>query len=427
MLVWQHTANHYMERITPNKTLIPGRCSTCNIRMKADDLTLNDIKFHIKTNNSLYGGDGNDFTIYSYKSEDILTRVEKYKITYTDSLIYLYDYGHVNDYNRVSKTGGTKYEGKRYKSVNSYPGTRIEMKRQNTNMINCIETYINGKKEGETILYNPKHNNSISAILNFKNDVLHGKQMIYELPYDTTEAWLYEEYSCENGRIVGPYKHYNQKGQVLIDANYDTDGKFIFPYKEYHDSEKLNLAVQITEQPGEPTKMHVQEWHTNGRIKSDHVLMKPRNMVNLKWQQIERSGQGSDTRARICPPYIEYSSSGKIVQTHELDAETGLVKHQTFYANGKLKSEKFYTNDVHEASRHTYKYYWDNGQLNISCTYNEHGRMHGYYHQYFKNGQMKESIFYTNGEYDGEYRKWTSTGELRRDRRYANGHLQAIP
>ncbi len=427
MLLWQNMSMEYL-----NYTTIKTRCRTCSAH-KSNELTLNDTIYNIKlTQTTPHYNSNNNFCIYSRKNSDTLTTIEKYKITTrnnysansnysTNTVVILYDHGQVSDYSKTVTHHNFKYEGRRYRNVTSYEKTRIEVVRENTNSINCIEMYKDGKKNGETILFNPNHKNLISAILQFEDDKMEGKQKIYEISY-TNELYLYEEYNCVNSIIVGPFKRYNHAGKIIIDANYDETGKLLFPYKQYHNTDKNNIMVLINDIPEEPTKMRVEEYHENERVKANYIRMKPSKMVNIKWYDIERE----EVTSRICPPYIEYSSKGNIVQKRELDAETGFIKIETYHANKRLKYEKYVTNDKHENNRHTYKYYFDSGQLNLSYTYNDSGKLNGWYHEYFKNGQMKSSIFYNNGEFDGEYKKWNANGDILKDHRYVNGNFVPI-
>lgn len=418
MLLWQHMSREYLGYCS-----IKTRCRTCQHHM-SNELILNDTIYNIRLTqlNNNYNTNS-DFCIYSRKNSDILTTVEKYKVKTTNgsnsisnTSIILYDYGQVSNYSKNATDQNFKYEGRRYRYASSYERTQIEAIRSNINLINCIEMYSLGKRNGETILFNPKYNNTISAILQFKDDKMDGKQMIYDFNY-VNEVWLHEEYNCVNNIIVGQYKRYNNEGKIIIDANYDEAGKLLFPYKQYHNTDKNNIMVLINDIPEEPTKMRVEEWHENGQIKANYIRMKPNKMVNIKWHDIAQE----EVKSAICPPYIEYSSRGAICEKRELDAETGFVKIETFHANKRLKCEKYVTNDHRENNRHTCKYYFDNGQLSLSYTYNDSGRHNGYYHEYFKNGQMKLSIFYNNGEYDGEYKKWNLAGDLVKDIRYNNG------
>ena len=69
-----------------------------------------------------------------------------------------------------------------------------------------------------------------------------------------------------------------------------------------------------------------------------------------------------------------------------------------------------------------YKKWFDNGQLEIHCYY-ENGKLQGEYTKWFMNGNLERHAFYNEGKVEGEYKRWYLNGNLYEQFYYREGEL----
>lgn len=121
--------------------------------------------------------------------------------------------------------------------------------------VKTITTYVHGKKNGMEIEFNDR--GGITAIIEYKNDQLHGMSAKYQFGRAT------EETHYKDGVMHGPYAIYTSQGQVQRKGSfkegkqngllqyYDLDGNVTLEYV-YKDGEKISGG--IVEKPAETEK-----------------------------------------------------------------------------------------------------------------------------------------------------------------------------
>jgi antitoxin component YwqK of YwqJK toxin-antitoxin module len=96
--------------------------------------------------------------------------------------------------------------------------------------------------------------------------------------------------------------------------------------------------------------------------------------------------------------------------------------YQTWYENGQLKSSYTYV----DGKLNGLSQIWhENGQLNNSCTYN-YGRLSGLSQIWYENGQLESSYTYVDGKLSGLFQIWYENGQLESSYTYVDGKLSGL-
>lgn len=90
-----------------------------------------------------------------------------------------------------------------------------------------------------------------------------------------------------------------------------------------------------------------------------------------------------------------------------------------FWPNGNIKSEITLKRNYYEGPA---KFYYETGQVQISCTYKK-DKLHGRYLIFHPDGQKKEEQNFWNGVQVGSNKIWDSHGILIKTANYSNGNL----
>lgn len=142
-------------------------------------------------------------------------------------------------------------------------------------------------------------------------------------------------------------------------------------------------------------------------------------------------------------PKLKYYTN-KIVEADHYDPNEKTVCSNGIHFYLTKKTAYFHDKKVNNGK---YKMWYDNGQLNESCTlvnnkiegkykkWNIYGQLieysthvnntlEGKYKLWHTNGQLKEHSTYVNSKYEGTYKEWYTNGTLRKQYTYLDGQKQ---
>ena len=84
-----------------------------------------------------------------------------------------------------------------------------------------------------------------------------------------------------------------------------------------------------------------------------------------------------------------------------------------WYADGKLRSEKYYK----DGRDSLWKSWYENGHLEFEGSYKQ-GEQDGFWREWFENGRLKSECSYKLGERVGRWSEWYENGKLRSEKYY---------
>jgi uncharacterized protein len=220
------------------------------------------------------------------------------------------------------------------------------------------------------------------------------------------------EYSPE-GKIIASKIYLD--GIVIGDGIVDENGVKQGPWKEYHDGGELRSVGKYV------NGLKIGEWkfyYKNGKLEQTGVYLKNEKPDGeWKWYYdngnlwMEEFYDGGLENGMM----TEYSDSGTVIaKGNYVD---GLEDSSWVYQMGDTKVQGSYKEGKREG---TWKYYYDNGNLNFSGKYiddNADGK-HSYY---WDNGKLREEGFYIMGRREGEWYKFNYDGTLFLTTTYKNG------
>ena len=99
-------------------------------------------------------------------------------------------------------------------------------------------------------------------------------------------------------------------------------------------------------------------------------------------------------------------SKNGVYETYYKDSQ--LVNFVTTYKNGEIVSRQEFL-------------YYSNGQLKEVNSINYHNQKDGTFKYYYENGQLEGEKTYKSGELDGPYKWYYDNGKLKVERTYKNG------
>lgn len=123
---------------------------------------------------------------------------------------------------------------------------------------------------------------------------------------------------------------------------------------------------------------------------------------NKNWQQ-------SDHENASYYRVVSIDTSGKIQY---------LVRD--YYMSGQLQMTGAYKSISPDNKTGTFKYWYENGQCQLVCSY-MNNMLEGEYLEYYNNGKIKNKKTYKNGLLDGTEKSWTSEGFLAKVVEYKDG------
>ena len=231
-------------------------------------------------------------------------------------------------------------------------------------------------------------NGKISHIWNFKNGKLSGKEMIYDVKYETIQGYILHdtiitEKNYIDGILNGQQKKWQASGvnqlngvpnglfhrirSQLYQYNY-IDGKLEGLQWEWFDNGQLKFEKNYT---GNQINGYQREWFDNGQLNYEKCYKE--NKLDSIYRKWLRSGQ---------------------------------IDYEEHYVNGKL-------NGLQKK--------WDiNGQLEIERNYKE-GSLDGLYREWYGNGQLETERNYKADKLDGLYVRWNSDGRILEKFNYKEG------
>lgn len=91
-----------------------------------------------------------------------------------------------------------------------------------------------------------------------------------------------------------------------------------------------------------------------------------------------------------------------------------------YYVSGQIQMTGNYKSINPDYKLGEFYYYYQNGQLQIECSYHKN-KLEGKYLEYYKNGQLKSSMYYKNGLLNGLEKSWSAEGKLKKEVEYKDG------
>ncbi len=105
-----------------------------------------------------------------------------------------------------------------------------------------------------------------------------------------------------------------------------------------------------------------------------------------------------------------------VIQLAWSQGDTGWAT--TYYSNKNKKSQTYTVNGKKFGES---KFWYENGQLARTVSYNKEGRMHGHKLEYYKDGSKKSQAYYSNGKLHGTQTFWYDTGQINIQANYVLG------
>lgn len=115
-------------------------------------------------------------------------------------------------------------------------------------------------------------------------------------------------------------------------------------------------------------------------------------------------------------------ASGEISRRHTLVDGKKKGKMTDYYLDGKLKSERFFENDI-QVGKSTF--YYPSGKVQ-EVQYYDRGQKHGGDTIFYESGAPQMVVTFNHGQKDGYLRKWSENGTLIFEAKYAMEKLVEV-
>jgi TonB family protein len=224
-----------------------------------------------------------------------------------------------------------------------------------------VETYSNGQAEGEWRMY-PDPSESRDTLPSFIDHYTAGKKNGVHLGYEMGVRT--EEIYYKDGNLHGTYKKWDRSGTLGIDENYvngQRDGLC-----RYFD--KGRLIREVTYKKGKITGTEKeyysgsgltrQSWYSNGILDSMYTYFDNGNVESTRIYKYYPGFVHTEEYSL----YTQFDKTGVMLQRGEYHFEQKDRYWQTFYPNGKTKSQTSY---VSGKIMGTYKKWYQNGKLMV--------------------------------------------------------------
>ncbi|MFM9945597.1 MAG: hypothetical protein ACKVQB_10235 [Bacteroidia bacterium] len=306
-------------------------------------------------------------------------------------VIYYYDNGQISHKTNYAK-------GKMEDGIETYYHRNGALKTK----IN----YKNGKREGDVTEF--FDDGKIKLKLKYKDDKAHGNYKEYH-----RNGTLIVDKNFDNGEYDGSYKTYFDNGVIEEEANYakgenkgkslyyDFDGKV---YAEYVENKgKIKSAIFYNKQGKKIYEVDAQKNELNLQIY---------NQIGIKVQE------GKVKKDFRVGEWKFYSSSGALKYIKEYDEKGTFNGKIESYIVGDILDEKYEmkNNNLHGY----YVEYFNNGNKYREGNYYE-GEKEGVWRQYYINKQIYKEEYYVKGEREGTVRYFHPNGKIKETEEYKDG------
>jgi len=257
-----------------------------------------------------------------------------------------------------------------------------------------------------------------------EKDITGGKSFVTDFIY--TETGKLKEKTCryESGEIWFSKKYeYGSEDKLITEEHYRNEypgdeTKSAYSKFKYRYDEKGNL-VDETERnrEGKLLSRALNEYYENGNMKQSRRTRYDKSGKTLNINYIEFNEAGKTTFKKSYLPTgavsnvfkYEYDNEGALMSKVCIRPSGNVSQRFTYeYQNGKLKSEKEYSNNVLTGQ----KDYNAKGLIAKETIKNKRGKLLITEYDYFSNGRIKEKISLTDSKitqkekyiYDNDYR-----------------------
>lgn len=282
-------------------------------------------------------------------------------------------------------------------------------------------TYENGLKNGKTRDFNAS--GALTQVTEYRNDSIHGIRLNYfpdgklkqKTPYKgNLKDGQARIYSKEDGRVIWLIR-YEKDAVINREAinRFDAEGNKTGLWIEFHPNEVKKLEGNYVNGKRDGI---FKEYDENGKL------------LNI-YDYSEGELVDNETSLDVIEQDKYYYPSGQIkrIETKQGSKKQGFTK--TFDENGNVILSQIFINDTLYAEGNTdelgrkigeWKYYWKNGKLKSTGTYNV-GLKNGAWKYYFETGELEQEGFWKNDKLDGEWIWYFKDGKTRCIMHFENG------
>lgn len=258
--------------------------------------------------------------------------------------------------------------------------------------------YKNGLKEGLKIQYSDSCNVIVEE--NFEKDIKQGLTIFY---HDTIGKIIWKKQPFIDGLEDGVGYEYALDGRIITIFNYKK-GTFISK-ESINRTDKNNLKQGVWK-----------SFHENGKTKIESTYKD--NLLNGYYKEY-------DNRGKLLNAVLYING---VAQSFADELQVLAIK-KDFHENGKIKKEGPF--DVNGKEHGTFKYFNENGELEISEQYfhgillakgmiDEMERRQGIWEEYYYDGQLKSKGKYIDGKKIDEWEYYFNNGKLEQKGKYVN-------
>ena len=308
--------------------------------------------------------------------------------------------------------------------------------------------YVNGKKNGEQILYTSQDYTKT----NWHLDTIIGAVRTYD-----TAGWLKKNVPYVDGKPHGMAKEFNSDGLVIVITKYyhgvmsrserinrtDKNGYKQGSWKYFWDNGNLKLeASYLNDKKHGFFKFYDEngnflyvEKYTNDLLEEDAKETK---------QLDKRMAYHSNGKPSIIATYYndkpegirrEFDTAGKVIKGYVF--ENGWLRYEgitdmnglrqgtwkEYYQTGELRSKGKYKNSKPVGE---WKFYFTDKTVEISGDYNQKGQKHGEWVWFYPSGDTMTIAYYEDGDLDGNYAEYDEEGTPLVQGEYVAGYEEGI-
>lgn len=297
--------------------------------------------------------------------------------------------------------------------------------------------YVDGKIEGEYLVYFPIGKEYIQYKIPYQNGLLEG--VVYEY---YSNGQLESETPFKADKKSGLETDYFPNGQIQSTANY-VDGKLEGPFTDYYFNGNIKSTGNCVDGNNEGLW---KEYYTDGSLKEESFYSKGRLDEVLKQydhdgilycEYIYRKGEVIaykcyDKKGEVIKEgkkqkgefyYEGHDPNGNIVAEGLYDISGGKMEEWKYYTqNQYLSSTSFYTENNLDGKT---KYFFTNGEISKVIPY-KNDSLEGYYTEYYLSKQLKEQGWYSQDNLEGLWCSYLPDGQLESTNYYTNGKLYGL-
>ena len=279
------------------------------------------------------------------------------------------------------------------------------------------------KREGPTTYY--FKSGKVMSTMNYANGELNGDHTSYY-----SNGQVKAKYTYDNGKLVGSYKSYHRNGAIEQEGQYENDLQ-VGHWKIYHDNGQLEEEGDFKEgyrvgiwkalgpngklssetnygETGKKTGVY-KEYDLDGNLILE-LTYKGEEIISYKTMDKTGKVLSEGTKEKKELEYKGYHLNGELSVSgnYYKDKRVGNWKYYNQY--GVLKKEINY-NDEGKLEG-TSKWYFDNGQVETIKKFKD-DKLHGYFVDYYRNGNIFKHGWFNEGETIGEWRYYYRNGTLK--------------